>query len=43
MGEKDITEKTLASYNDVFSDIVNGLILIMCLQIELHLFIQTRS
>ena len=26
MGEKDITEKTLASYNDVFSDIVNGLL-----------------
>ena len=25
MGEKDITEKTLTSYNDVFSDIVNGL------------------
>ena len=26
MGEKDITEKTLASFNDVFSDIVNGLL-----------------
>ena len=26
MGEKDITEKTLASYKDVFSDIVNGLL-----------------
>ena len=26
LGEKDITEKTLASYNDVFSDIVNGLL-----------------
>ena len=26
MGEKDIAEKTLASYNDVFSDIVNGLL-----------------
>ena len=26
MGEKDITEKTLVSYNDVFSDIVNGLL-----------------
>ena len=26
MGEKDITEKTLASYNDVFSDIMNGLL-----------------
>ena len=26
MGEKDITEKTLASYNDVFADIVNGLL-----------------
>ena len=26
MGEKDITEKILASYNDVFSDIVNGLL-----------------
>ena len=26
MGEKDITEKTLASYNDVSSDIVNGLL-----------------
>ena len=26
MGEKDITEKTLTSYNDVFSDIVNGLL-----------------
>jgi hypothetical protein len=26
LGEKDITEKTLVSYNDVFSDIVNGLL-----------------
>ena len=26
MGEKDITEKTLASYNDVFADILNGLL-----------------
>jgi hypothetical protein len=26
LGEKDITEKTLASFNDVFSDIVNGLL-----------------
>ena len=26
MGEKDITEKTLEAYNDVFSDIVNGLL-----------------
>ena len=26
MGEKDITEKTLVSFNDVFSDIVNGLL-----------------
>ena len=24
MGEKDITEKTLEAYNDVFADIVNG-------------------
>lgn len=26
MGEKDIVEKTLESYNDVFADIVNGLL-----------------
>lgn len=26
MGEKDITEKTLAAYNDVFADIVNVLL-----------------
>lgn len=26
MGEKDVTEKTLEAYNDVFSDIVNGLL-----------------
>ena len=26
MGEKDIMEKTLESYNDVFSDVVNGLL-----------------
>lgn len=26
MGEKDITQKTLEAYNDVFSDIVNGLL-----------------
>ena len=26
MGEKDIAEKTLEAYNDVFSDIVNGLL-----------------
>ena len=26
MGEKNITEKTLVSFNDVFSDIVNGLL-----------------
>ena len=26
MGEKDIAEKTLESYNDVFADIVNGLL-----------------
>ena len=26
MGEKDITEKTLEAYNDVFADIVNGLL-----------------
>jgi hypothetical protein len=26
MGEKDITEKMLADYNDVFADIVNGLL-----------------
>ncbi|WP_318689928.1 hypothetical protein [Treponema sp.] len=25
MAEKDIAEKTLESYNDVFADIVNGL------------------
>jgi len=25
MGEKDITEKLLEDYNDVFADIVNGL------------------
>ena len=26
MGEKDITEKTLESYNDVFADILNALL-----------------
>ena len=26
MGEKDITEKILADYNDVFADIINGLL-----------------
>lgn len=26
MGEKDIAEKILASFNDVFADIINGLI-----------------
>lgn len=26
MGEKDITEKTLEGYNDVFADIVNVLL-----------------
>ena len=26
MGEKDITEKVLADYNDIFSDIVNVLL-----------------
>ena len=26
MGEKDITEKILESYNDVFADILNGLL-----------------
>ena len=26
MGEKDITEKILADYNDVFADIVNVLL-----------------
>ncbi len=26
MAEKDISEKTLESYNDVFADIVNGLL-----------------
>ena len=26
MGEKDIIEKTLESYNDVFADIINGLL-----------------
>lgn len=26
MGEKDITEKILESYNDVFADIVNGIV-----------------
>ena len=26
MGEKDITQKTLTSYNDVFADIINGLL-----------------
>lgn len=26
MGEKDAAEKTLESYNDVFADIVNGLL-----------------
>ena len=26
MGQKDITEKMLADYNDVFADIVNGLL-----------------
>ena len=26
MGEKDIAEKTLEGYNDVFADIVNGLL-----------------
>ena len=26
MGEKDITEKILEDYNDVFADIINGLV-----------------
>ena len=26
MGQKDITEKLLEDYNDVFADIINGLI-----------------
>jgi len=26
MGERDITQKTLESYNDVFADIINALI-----------------
>lgn len=26
MGEKDITEKTLEAYNDVFADIINVLL-----------------
>ena len=26
MGQKDIAEKTLEAYNDVFADIVNGLV-----------------
>ncbi len=26
MGEKDTTEKILADYNDVFADIINGLV-----------------
>jgi hypothetical protein len=26
MGQKDVAEKLLADYNDVFADIVNGLI-----------------
>ena len=26
MAEKDITEKTLESFNDVFADIINGLL-----------------
>ena len=26
MGEKDITEKTLEAYDDVFADIINGLL-----------------
>lgn len=26
MAEKDITEKTLEAFNDVFADIVNGLL-----------------
>ena len=26
MSEKDITEKMLLSYNDVFSDVINGLV-----------------
>ena len=27
MGTKDITEKQLADYNDVFADIINGILL----------------
>lgn len=27
MGQKDITEKILEDYNDVFADIINGLLL----------------
>lgn len=27
MGEKDITEKILEDHNDVFADIINGLVL----------------
>ena len=27
MGEKDITEKILEDHNDVFADIINGLLL----------------
>ena len=26
MGQKDITEKLLEDYNDVFADIINGLV-----------------
>ena len=31
MGEKDIMEKTLEAYNDVFADIVNGLLFALLL------------
>ena len=26
MGQKDITQKTLESHNDVFADIINGIV-----------------
>ncbi len=30
MGERDITQKTLESYNDVFADIINVLVFDRC-------------
>ena len=43
MGQKDITEKVLEDYNDVFADIINGLLFDGVQEIKPEAFMESQT